>query len=148
MSVDKLCAICWHEVELSPTYQAGKPDKLRHVAKSDDHEPVSWDLVWGTIVDPPSEPRVFTLCDFCTSDRPAWVYPCQSFDVVSTDIRSIGAWVACEDCRPLVDVGDWPRMLGRRRGVPAVARRHLVDVWRQFGAHRVGWPIALELVKL
>ena len=44
------------------------------------------------------------ICDFCSSPRPRWSYPCPDFEVQG--YGSEGAWAACEPCAVLVEADD------------------------------------------
>ena len=58
------------------------------------------------------------ICDFCSAPRPAWRYPCTSFDILAifqhrdgSEIAlpwgSIGDWAACEYCSDLIENENW-----------------------------------------
>lgn len=73
------------------------------------------------------------ICDFCSSGRPAWRYPAESF----TDMfgsRSVSDWVACEECHLLIAAG-------ARKGL---ARRSLDAPGVQMAADFLGRAVAFD----
>jgi hypothetical protein len=45
-----------------------------------------------------------TVCDFCSSESPVWLYAAESFfDTVGS--KSVSDWLACEDCHRLIEAG-------------------------------------------
>jgi hypothetical protein len=74
-----------------------------------------------------------SLCDFCSSPAPAWRYPAGTF----TDrfgSRSVGDWLACEDCHRLIASDDRT----------ALARRSLTAPGVQMAVVFLGWEAAIE----
>jgi hypothetical protein len=58
------------------------------------------------------------VCDFCSAPDPVVAYACRSFDATlpenaTHEHRMIGAWVACQPCRELIDAGDREGLVAR-----------------------------------
>lgn len=66
-----------------------------------------------------------TRCDFCGSQEPVCAYPAADFSASllalseqyepldRAEWRSRGPWLACEDCRALIDADDQPGLTDR-----------------------------------
>jgi hypothetical protein len=52
------------------------------------------------------------ICDFCSSPAPAWRYPADSF-LDQLRGRSVGDWLACDECHGLIESGDRPALAQR-----------------------------------
>lgn len=92
------------------------------------------------------------VCDFCSSPAPAWRYPAESFPDLLLG-RSVGDWLACDECHALIEAGDRNGLTKRSMLTPAVRQGHVepeiarwfsTDLHRRFFLHRTGpavpWP--------
>jgi hypothetical protein len=60
-----------------------------------------------------------TRCDFCSAANPMWEYAADSFfDLCGS--RSLGAWLACDDCHAVIEAGDREGMVTRAMLNPAM----------------------------
>lgn len=54
--------------------------------------------------------RTPPVCDFCSSEKIAWSYPCKSFainlPVTNVTANSIEDWAACMECHAFIQRGD------------------------------------------
>lgn len=97
------------------------------------------------------------ICDFCSSDKITWDYPCEDF--VVDGVGSKGDWAACDICHDMITNKEWeslavrtynsPRaraewraaaeLLGRGRAIRTIKKLHL-----KFRAHRCGEPTPIK----
>ena len=60
-----------------------------------------------------------TKCDFCSRPDPLWRYPAESF-LDAFEGRSVGDWLACDDCHARIVVGDRDGLTARALKSPGV----------------------------
>jgi hypothetical protein len=87
-----------------------------------------------------------TRCDFCSAANPMWEYAADSFfDLCGS--RSLGAWLACDDCHAVIEAGDREGMVTRAMLNPAMraatvdkrrAEGYICDLYGRFFAARRG----------
>jgi len=73
------------------------------------------------------------LCDFCSSTKPVWIFPCETFVIADVKARSLSDWTACEDCAALIVAEKW-RELARACCEKTVNGRMMVGVIGKEGA--------------
>ena len=78
------------------------------------------------------------ICDFCSSESPAWRYPATSF-LDARGSQSVSDWIACEECHALIAAGNRDGLAARALPVaspyglePALARRYARDLPARF----------------
>jgi hypothetical protein len=88
------------------------------------------------------------ICDFCSSPRPRWSYPCPDFTVQG--YGSEGDWAACDECSLLVEADDREALALRSAeqyvalhglvsaGASVMIAETLVDFQRLFFEHKTG----------
>jgi hypothetical protein len=82
------------------------------------------------------------VCDFCSSDGPAWRYPARTFIaycVTNLAGESVGDWAACETCRGLIEADD-------RRGLAQRSVEQLIFDHPELRELRA--DLAVELMRL
>ena len=52
------------------------------------------------------------VCDFCSQEDPAWEFPADPMEPVAGH-RSVGGWLACNDCTPLIEERRWGDLTDR-----------------------------------
>ena len=90
-------------------------------------------------------------CDFCFAADPAWVYPCETFDMddYGIEMGSSGDWGACDECRAIIDGGELDKLVYRVmhespvytgfKGYQRDRMTAMLTVWlRRFMEHRMG----------
>lgn len=54
------------------------------------------------------------ICDFCSAPRPKWRYRCRTFVAFETRDytidQSVGDWAACDQCKDMIDRGDFEKL--------------------------------------
>jgi hypothetical protein len=59
----------------------------------------------------------YDVCDFCSSDKPAWEYPAADCIVSPPEDpvphQSIGGWLACDECAALIQRNEWTKLARR-----------------------------------
>lgn len=92
------------------------------------------------------------ICDFC-SGVPAWRYPARDFDFAKWNVTSEGDWLACDECRELIqanrrtDLADRAlAAIGRKHGllVNATARNAVRTFHATFFESKLSEPVRLE----
>ena len=81
-------------------------------------------------------------CDFCNSPKVQWIFPADSVSVETTDdmfYESKGAWIACAQCKTIVDNGKMVQMVN-----------HMIDsfVRRSVGFHETNMRSKGKLLKV
>lgn len=61
----------------------------------------------GYDVQPIQDSPETLICDFCSAPDPPYYYNAADFQFTKLDWASRGAWVACHDCRDLIERDDW-----------------------------------------
>jgi len=93
------CAIC-HRVLDWETDLDGSNGHWVHTFQDrlvEDHEPV-----WA-----PEGTDTEFRCDFCNLNGPTFFLPCSDFQYPSQMGVSVGEWLACGECAPLISQGQW-----------------------------------------
>jgi hypothetical protein len=115
--------------------------------------------------DPVPTPRVEELaqliCDFCSIPEGHWRYPTATFSTPDLpagyharaqlptafiEPRSIGDWMACDDCHDDIEAGHWDHLAKRSvRHQPVAVRPFMLDavrsLHREFAKNRSGPPV-------
>lgn len=58
-------------------------------------------------------------CDFCSCVPVSVTFPCQDFEMVEGQLKSINAWAACDGCRAFINRNDLDGLLKRIRQTSA-----------------------------
>ena len=101
---------------------------------------------------------VVRICDFCSSPKPRWSYPCRDFafdqyDAIGSLIAEQhvfrGAWCACAQCHYLIGKRQYENLASHVvRGMSAAERGRLKNIARimiaSFLENREGAPVALR----
>jgi hypothetical protein len=88
------------------------------------------------------------VCDFCSEPCARWVFPCAPItrSVAGGPLyMAFGSrWYACDECAPIVDRGDWKRLMKRVRRLSTddlsshIVMTDLVALWLTFENRRTG----------
>jgi hypothetical protein len=100
------CAVC-HRVLDWMQRSDGSGGHWVHTAQdrsNQDHEPV-----WA-----PEDAQTEYRCDFCNLNGPTFILPCSDFRIPGpTKQHSVGEWLACGTCAPMVSNGEWTDLTER-----------------------------------
>lgn len=137
------CAIC-HRVLDWETDKDGNNGHWVHTTqdrKVEDHAPV-----WT-----PEDASTQYRCDFCNVNDPSFELPCEDFVIPLLDghHHSVGEWMCCGECAPLVSSGDWDTLMSRVMKVsPSFSsaalgnamngRRFLSALYAEIDHHKIG----------
>lgn len=141
-----VCRVCRTSLDVT-TFQDGRDTKFEHSAAVirkfttaiTDHEP---EPISGLgILD------IVGVCDFCSSPRPRYYYPCSSFEIENVpgnlSMGMVEQWAACEVCRILIDHDAWAGLAARSAAcapstlIPEVVAA-IAELHQQFRKHRTG----------
>lgn len=90
------------------------------------------------------------VCDFCSSHKVKWEFPCEDFQMPQMDWGSENGWAACDECKDLIEADDWDALAQRALDTTAssVLRQypgleislfeHYYALHLQFRKHRKG----------
>jgi len=60
------------------------------------------------------------ICDFCSNERPTWIYPATDITPLELEERELGAlaemsggWIACDACHDLIRHDRWDNLADR-----------------------------------
>lgn len=70
------------------------------------------------------------VCDFCSSRYPRWCYPAATFDAQADGNLlgvSNGDWLACEECRRLIEADDRVGLAERAIAIPSIQQNVVQD---------------------
>lgn len=94
------------------------------------------------------------MCDFCSQPNPRWVYPAKDFGEIVTKFASVGDWGACEECKQLIQAGDWDTLAQRSmtfigdkslpEDINATVLQAVKDMHQGFAQSRIGGPYPVE----
>ena len=89
------------------------------------------------------------ICDFCSSEKPAFVYPADTF--TDEGATSLGGWTACQECASFIEAGEWDRLARQGLKTPTaktalalglMTQQSMLDrialLHRKFRSHRSG----------